>query len=140
MCRLFCLEIHHHMFKSPSRPSVCFTLYFLLLYFLVNHIWRRRCVSLELLLLTCFCIMYWTIIQEDAMFLTLTWLFNKQTIYTDAETAINTKAMCIQISLCVVFQISLQPMFFSLVSDRLLYSVIFIYFASLRNCTWFNSS
>jgi len=77
--------------------------------------------------------MYQTIILDDSMFMTLTWLFNKQSVYTDAETAINTTAM--QIILCVVFQISLQPMFFSLVSHRLLYSVVSIYFPSLRNCT-----
>lgn len=53
------------------------------------------------------------------MFITLTWLFNKQTIYTDAETAVNTKATCMQISLCMVFQISLQPMVFSLVSKQI---------------------
>lgn len=37
------------------------------------------------------------------MFVTVTWLFNKQTTYTDAETALNIKAMCMQISLCITF-------------------------------------
>lgn len=44
--------------------------------------------------------------QEDSVFIKLTCLFNKKTIYTDAETAINTKATCMQISLCVFQSLS----------------------------------
>lgn len=40
-------------------------------------IFEGECVPLQLLVLTCFCTMYWTIVPEDSMFITPTWLFNK---------------------------------------------------------------